>query len=133
MTYYVVIDTNVIVSAMMSIRDDSATVLLLERFFDGDFVPVYSSEIMNEYREVLGRKKFSFSPQKINIVLSEFERSGILVEPSALGIVLPDMKDLPFYEVVMEKKTITLTSLPEILSIFQTSLLSLPLVRCLTF
>lgn len=29
------------------------------------------------------------------------EKFGILVETSATGIALPDMKDLPFYEVVM--------------------------------
>jgi hypothetical protein len=36
--------------------------------------------------------------------LSFFTKYGILVEASETGVVLPDMKDLPFYEVVMEKK-----------------------------
>ena len=32
------------------------------------------------------------------------ERFGLLIEPAATGEILPDMKDLPFYEVVMEKR-----------------------------
>lgn len=34
-------------------------------------------------------------------ILSAIEKFGILVKTSATGAVLPDMKDLPFYEVVM--------------------------------
>ena len=29
---------------------------------------------------------------------------GLSVEPSPTGALLPDMKDLPFYEVVLEKR-----------------------------
>ncbi len=36
--------------------------------------------------------------------MSAIEKFGLLVEPSATGVILPDMKDLPFYEVVMEKR-----------------------------
>ena len=30
--------------------------------------------------------------------------SLIMIEPSVTGVILPDMKDPPFYEVVMEKR-----------------------------
>jgi heat shock protein HspQ len=36
--------------------------------------------------------------------LSSVEKFGILTEPSETGASLSDMKDLPFYEVVMEKQ-----------------------------
>ena len=39
----------------------------------------------------------------IDYLLSAIEKYGILVSPLPSGIVLPDMKDLPFYEVVLEK------------------------------
>ena len=36
--------------------------------------------------------------------MSAIEKYGILVDPSPSGVVLPDMKDVPFYEVVLEKR-----------------------------
>ena len=104
MICYVVIDTNVLVSALISNHTDAATVQLVGRLISGEIVPVYSDEIMREYREVLGRKRFGFEQDLINNILLAVERYGIMVEPSATGVILPDMKDLPFYEVVMEKR-----------------------------
>lgn len=40
----------------------------------------------------------------IDYLLSAIEKYGILVSTLPSGIVLPDMKDLPFYEVVLEKR-----------------------------
>ena len=40
----------------------------------------------------------------IDYLLSAIEKYGILVSPLPSGIVLPYMKDLPFYEVVLEKR-----------------------------
>lgn len=104
MICYAVIDTNVLVSALISNHTDAATVQLVGRLISGEIVPVYSDEIMREYREVLGRKKFRFEQDMINYILLTVERYGVMIEPSATGVILPDMKDLPFYEVVMEKR-----------------------------
>lgn len=104
MSCYAVIDTNVLVSALLSNHTDAATVQLLVRLIGGEIIPVYSCEIMREYREVLSRKKFKFNLDTIEYILSAIEKFGLLVEPSATGVILPDMKDLPFYEVVMEKR-----------------------------
>ena len=38
-------------------------------------------------------------------MLNTIEKYGVLVEPSPTGVILPDIKDLPFYEVVMEKRS----------------------------
>lgn len=105
MICYAVIDTNVLVSALLSNQPNAATVRLMGRLIGGEIIPVYSSEIMREYRDVLGRKKFSFEPEMVRYLLMAIERYGVLLEPVATGIVLPDMKDLPFYEVVMEKRS----------------------------
>ncbi len=61
MSCYAVIDTNVLVSALLSNHTDAATVQLLVRLIGGEIIPVYSCEIMREYREVLSRKKFKFN------------------------------------------------------------------------
>lgn len=104
MICYAVIDTNVLVSALLSSKDDSATVQIVGHFIRGTIIPIYSNAIVKEYREVLSRKKFGFSSETVDYLLSAIEKYGILVEPCPSGLVLPDMKDLPFYEVVMEKR-----------------------------
>lgn len=40
----------------------------------------------------------------VSALLSAVEKYGILVDPSPSGTILPDMKDLPFYEIVLEKR-----------------------------
>ena len=104
MTYYAVIDTNILVSAMLSCHDDSATVQIVSRMIRGEIIPVYNNEILNEYNDVLSRKKFKFSPDLIQYILSAVHVYGINVIPDPTGAILPDMKDLPFYEVVYKKK-----------------------------
>jgi putative PIN family toxin of toxin-antitoxin system len=104
MTYYAVIDTNVLVSALLSSHDDAATVLVVGKLFSGEVIPLFSDEIMKEYNEVLRRKKFHFSEETVHILLQAIEKYGERVVPTPTGELLPDMKDLPFYEVVAEKQ-----------------------------
>lgn len=103
MICYAVIDTNVLISALLSSKDDAATVQVLAKVISGEIIPIYSNAITKEYREVLSRKKFGFSGEMIEYLLSAVEKYGILVDPSPSGITLPDMKDVPFYEVVLKK------------------------------
>ena len=99
-----VVDTNVLVSALLSKKDDAATVQIFNKVISGEIIPVYSNLITREYREVLTRKKFGFSVDLVECLISTIEKYGIWVDPIASGITLPDMKDLPFYEVVLEKQ-----------------------------
>ena len=101
---YAVFDTNVLVSALLSGKDDAATVQVLGKAIAGEIIPVYSNSIIKEYREVLSRGKFGFSGEVVKYLLSAIEKYGILVDPSPSGVSLPDMKDVPFYEVVLEKR-----------------------------
>ena len=102
---YVVIDTNVFVSALITKNKDSATVKVLEAVLCGEVVPLYNKEILNEYEEVLSRSKFKFSTRVINVMLLAIEKYGIEVFPQSTGEILVDMDDLVFFEVVMEKRS----------------------------
>lgn len=102
--YIAVIDTNVLVAALLSSFDDSAVVMIYQKIIDGEIIPLYSDEIVSEYSEVLSRKKFSFDQGIINYTISLIINRGIKVNPKASGIKLVDMKDLAFYELVLEKK-----------------------------
>jgi putative PIN family toxin of toxin-antitoxin system len=104
MTCHAVIDTNVLVSALLSSHNDAATVLVVGKVFSGEVIPLFSDEIIKEYNEVLRRKKFHFSEEIVSIFLQTIEKYGERIEPTATGELLPDIKDLPFYEVVIEKQ-----------------------------
>lgn len=104
MKYLVVIDTNVIVSALLSKHKDAATVQVLEALFDRKIIPIYSDEILEEYTQVLHRQKFRFSSDLINTVLSSINRHGIFVSQTITEENLPDPKDLVFYEVCITKR-----------------------------
>ncbi len=104
MTCYAVIDTNVLVSALMSRHDDAATVQVVDKLFSGEIIPLFSQDILNEYNEVLRRRKFGFSEDIIQYLISGIEEYGEWVIPAPSGEILPDMKDLPFYEVVLERQ-----------------------------
>jgi putative PIN family toxin of toxin-antitoxin system len=105
MVCYAVIDTNVLISSLLSSHDDAATVLVVEKLFSGEVIPVYSNEIINEYKEVLRRTKFHFTEEIVNNLLQTIEKYGERVKPTPTGELISDMKDLPFYEVVVEKQT----------------------------
>ena len=102
MVRYGVIDTNVLVSAMLN--GDSVPGLVLKHVFKGNLVPVFNNEILKEYREVLHREKFPFAKEDIHIVLEVLQEQGISIDAGKLDIELPDAKDVVFYEVVMEKR-----------------------------
>lgn len=104
MAIYAVIDTNVLVSALLSKHSNTATVLLVDRMIKGELIPLFSVDTISEYREVLNRKKFKFEGTLIETLLSFISNFGLMLEPSESGEILPDMKDLPFYEVVIEKR-----------------------------
>ena len=60
---YAVIDTNVLVSALITRNPQAATSKVLESIFSGLIIPMYNDEIIAEYTEVLRRAKFKL-PQE---------------------------------------------------------------------
>ena len=101
---YVVIDTNVLVSALLSNNESSATVIILEKILKSEVIPLYSDEILKEYKNVLSRKKFGFDAKLVDILLNFIAQNGISTLPQNTNITLPDIDDLPFYEVFCAKK-----------------------------
>ena len=104
MKYYAVIDTNVLLSALLSKNEDSATVKVLDAVFEGKIIPLYHQDILIEYNEVLHREKFHLREEVIRTVLDAVKQYGVPVFPQPTGAVLIDMDDLIFYEVAMEKR-----------------------------
>ena len=104
MVYYAVIDTNVLISALLTKQTDSATVRVLEAVFDGTIVPLYHSDVLAKYDEVLHRSKFRFREETIDLVINAVKQYGVEVFSQPTGEILVDIEDLIFYEIAMEKR-----------------------------
>lgn len=99
---YAVIDTNVLVSAML--KWTSVPGNIIEFAFSGIITPVLNNDIVKEYRTVLMRNKFHLTQEIVDDVISALEEHGQYIDPARLDVDLPDPKDIIFYEVVMEKR-----------------------------
>ena len=101
---YAVIDTNVVVSALLSIDSNSNPAIVLRAVLQGRIIPVFNKEILDEYTEVLLRDKFHFNKSYIDIIISHIKRIGIKAEGvKILDEIFPDSKDIVFYEIAMSK------------------------------
>ena len=100
MKYYAVIDTNVIVSALL--KWNSVPGVVLQAVFNGFVVPVYNDEILNEYRNVLNRPKFGFSSELISETISQIESLGVMANAlETVAEAMPDPKDIVFYSIAL--------------------------------
>jgi putative PIN family toxin of toxin-antitoxin system len=102
---YAVIDTNVIVSALLGKNNKSNPSLVFEAMLDGTIIPVYNDEILKEYRDVLSRRnKFPFHEEDADNVANLVIRTGLkLGRTATFEGVFPDPKDVVFYEVTLSK------------------------------
>ena len=103
MKFYAVIDTNVIVSALLAKHPDSAPVQVIEQVFDRIIVPMFNDEILSEYKEVLKRPKFLFAEDSVYDMLGAIIEAGIVSERAESVEVFPDPKDIVFYEVTISR------------------------------
>lgn len=97
--YYAVIDTNVIVAALMSKYQDSATVKIMNHIFDRNVAILLNYDILKEYEDVLHRKKFNFNGPAVDSLISSLKTLGIFVNGAKTDEIFIDPKDAVFYEV----------------------------------
>ena len=101
---YAVIDTNVLVSALMPSQRVSNPTLVLREVLRGRITPVFNEEILDEYKEVLSREKFHIHQARIDTVVNHIKNTGLELERTkSLEGVFPDPKDVVFYEVTLSK------------------------------
>lgn len=102
---YVVIDTNVLVSALITRNENSPTVKILHLLTQNKIIPVYSAEIINEYITVLRREKFKLPDEIIVKVVNDIIENGFEIKNiAAVKEKLPDEKDVVFYAVTLSAR-----------------------------
>ena len=102
MKCYAVIDTNVLVSALL--KWNSIPGQVVQQTYAHEIIPVFNDSILQEYEEVLSRKKFHFPKETVDFLISRLKAIGEnLATVEALVGEFPDPKDVVFFEVTMEK------------------------------
>ena len=102
MKHYAVLDTNVLVSALL--KTGSAPGLITAEAMVGDIIPVLNNDIIAEYEDVLNRPKFHFDKRLVDIFLDDLKRRAVYTDAGDITDAIPDQKDVVFYAVLMEKR-----------------------------
>ena len=103
----VVIDTNIVVSALMSPRGNPAKIL--DMVADQKLRICYSPEILAEYTEVLARAHFNFSEDSRHGFIEGLKLLGLLCKPAESDIQLLDEDDRCFYDIAKSCDAILIT------------------------
>ena len=93
-----VFDTNIFVSHFLTPSRAGAVNAAVSGITNGNVTPVYSDEIMTEYREVLGRQKFHFRQDEVLSFLKLIRDKGLCVNPTPTTVHFTDASDKPFYD-----------------------------------
>lgn len=98
----VVIDTNVLVSGLLSPYGASAEIVRM--LVAGSLDLLYDARIVSEYREVLLRPKFSFDKVYVSQLIEFITHFGVPVASTPIFRHLSDLDDEPFLEVAISGK-----------------------------
>ena len=101
---YAVIDTNIFVSALITHNSNASTVKVLESMFMNRFTPLYNKEIIEEYEDVLHRRKFKLTEEQIRTVIDCVKQNGIDSDRFPYDDDMPDEGDRVFYEIALSEK-----------------------------
>ena len=95
----VVVDTNVLVSSLLSPFGPPNVIRQL--VVAGSVQVCYDVRILREYQEVLARPRFPFSEGDVQDLLTQIEADGVLVMTGPPARRLPDPDDEPFLAVAL--------------------------------
>lgn len=102
MTKYVVIDTNIIVSALLKVN--SIPDKIMQMIYGKLITPILNDSILAEYIDVLNRGKFPFDKKDIEKIINIFKNRSLIIEPKKYNNELIDEDDRMFYEVLLASK-----------------------------
>ncbi len=103
----VVIDTNVLVSALLTPSGNPARVL--DHVLNGTIKLCYDSRIITEYQDVLFRPKFGFDKKAVKQLVEYLIFTGFSIVATPLSISFEDENDKKFFEVADSASAYLLT------------------------
>lgn len=96
--YYVILDTNVLVSGLLSKSCDSPTFKCIDLFLNRKIILITGPILLQEYKLVLSRKKFSFDKNDIEYLLQYLKKFSIFISAKSLDNYNFDINDKHVYE-----------------------------------
>ncbi|MBM4163298.1 MAG: putative toxin-antitoxin system toxin component, PIN family [Lentisphaerae bacterium] len=103
----VVLDTNVLVSGMMTTGGTCA--LILDLLSESRLVAALDSRLMAEYRRVCAEPRLHLNAEAVRDFLHFLNDCAEAVTAMPLDVILPDPDDLPFLEVATEAQAVLVT------------------------
>lgn len=103
MKFYAVIDTNVVVSSILSHNSNPG--LIIDYVVAGNIIPLLNQEIINEYINVLTRNKFNFDDITIQETIDVIKKNAIFLKGEETIEDFVDKDDIVFFEIVMSART----------------------------
>ena len=98
---YAVIDTNVLVSALITHDPEAATAKVVRHLLERDFIPMYDEDIIAEYADVLRRTKFPILSETADALISHIIENGVEASRINFEEPMPDEDDRVFLEVAL--------------------------------
>ena len=105
--YNVVLDTNILVSALWSVNSNPSVVV--EKVIMNEIVPYFDTEIVDEYYEVLLRAKLGFHKEMVSGLLSEIMKNGVFAESVVSDVIFTDESDRKFYDLAKTNDAFLIT------------------------
>jgi putative PIN family toxin of toxin-antitoxin system len=99
MMFGAVIDTNVLVSGLLTSKGNCAAII--EDIQVGNIIVYFNDAIIDEYRAVLMRPEFGFSNTQVDDLIAVIMSTGVEVVAPLTSKVLPDEADRKFYDVAL--------------------------------
>jgi len=103
----IVIDTNILVSSLLSPLGNPAKIMALVSLKELQIF--YNKNIMAEYKKVLAYEQFKFSFETQKNAIENIKELGVIIEPTASVIPLPDETDRIFYDTAKAGEAILIT------------------------
>ena len=98
----VVLDTNIYISGILFAGKPRE---VLDLAIKGKIHVFISPDILSELRDVLSRKKFGFSPERVDIIIREIESITTMINPAKkYSIVSHDSDDNIIIDCAMESR-----------------------------
>lgn len=101
---YAVIDTNVLVSALITKNAEAATAKVVRLLLEHCFIPMYDTDIIAEYEDVLHRAKFPIHPEVADALIAYIIENGVEASKVSFEEAMPDEDDRVFYEVSLSQE-----------------------------
>ena len=95
----IVLDTNVLVSALLN--PDGPPAAILNLIVNARIRLLYDNRMLHDYLEVLHREKFGFHAEFVDAITSFFTAEGEFVTADPAKVEFGDADDRKFYEVMV--------------------------------